>query len=212
MPDINEAKGSVTDEEEPRAPGRPRSEAARQDVLAAAARLMEEQSVRSIAIEGIAREAGRQKPLIYRHWSSKTALLVDAFISQTEASVQFENGENAVEMLRDQLTRVADVMAGPRGRIAAELMAEAAADPDAQRLVREALIEPRRDWVRDTIARGQESGELRIDLDPEAVIDALYAPFYYRLLVGHAPITGQFAVALLASVIDGIRAPEAPHS
>lgn len=175
-------------------------------MLAAASRLLHQRPVADIAIEAIAREAGRPKPLIYRHWPSRIALLVEAFVEETGPIVAMRREKSAIATLRTQVRRVGELFATETGRIACELIAVAAADPEAQTVVREALIEPRRAWVREIVALGQQQGELRIDLDTEAFIDAVYAPFYYRLLVGHRPIDGTFADTVLETVLEGAKA------
>lgn len=53
-----------------------------------------------------------------------------------------------------------------------------------------------------------ERGELRPDIDTTAVLDALYAPLYLRLMVEHAPIDDAFIDELVAIVFDGIAAGE----
>ena len=38
--------------------------------------------------------------------------------------------------------------------------------------------------------------QLSEDLNPEESVDVLYGPIYYRMLVGHAPLEGDFADTL----------------
>ena len=44
------------------------------------------------------------------------------------------------------------------------------------------------------------------DLDLEVTLDLIYGPLYYRLLVGHAPLDGQFTDALLDQAVRGLSA------
>jgi Bacterial regulatory proteins, tetR family len=57
-----------------------RSEAAREAVLEAADDLLVENGFAGVTIEGIAARAGVGKQTIYRWWSSKTDILMDAFL------------------------------------------------------------------------------------------------------------------------------------
>ena len=52
----------------PRRAGRPRSEPTRRSILDATIRLLDTESVQTLTIEAIAREAGVGKATIYRWW------------------------------------------------------------------------------------------------------------------------------------------------
>jgi hypothetical protein len=51
-----------------------------------------------------------------------------------------------------------------------------------------------------------QSGELRADLDPDVVLDALYGPFYHRLLVPYknGVISDAFSEELVDTVFGGL--------
>jgi hypothetical protein len=55
------------------------------------------------------------------------------------------------------------------------------------------------------LRRGIESGEFRAELDLEAAIDALYGPVFYRLLVGHGPLSQAWTERVAEIVLDGCR-------
>ena len=76
-----------TDDE--KGPGRPRSRAAHQAILAATLDLLRTTSVRELTIEGIARAAGVGKPTIYRWWPSKNALVIEALFGAVADEVAF---------------------------------------------------------------------------------------------------------------------------
>jgi hypothetical protein len=49
--------------------------------------------------------------------------------------------------------------------------------------------------------------ELRKDIDLDVALDLLYAPLYFRLLIGHGALNAAFTDAVLATVLDGLKAP-----
>ena len=67
-------------------------------------------------------------------------------------------------------------------------------------------VEPRREVALAFVRRGIETGELRGGLDPDIVLDALYGPFYHRLLVPYegAPISAAYVDALVDTVFRGL--------
>jgi Tetracyclin repressor-like, C-terminal domain len=50
-----------------------------------------------------------------------------------------------------------------------------------------------------------EQGELRRDVDPETAIDLLYAPLYYRLLVGTGDLSQDYIEGLFEHGMKGLR-------
>jgi hypothetical protein len=84
------------------------------------------------------------------------------------------------------------------------VVAEGVLDPDIGDAYREHWIRPRRDRARGLIARAVEVGELEADVDPEVLIDALFGPLYYRLLVKHAPLSLAFADSIFRSAMRGV--------
>src|SRR5512140_1215567 len=78
----------------PRAPaaapprrGRPRSDAARRAVLSAALRLAREQPLAAVSVDALAAAAGVGKQTIYRWWTGKAAVLLDALADLAAAEI-----------------------------------------------------------------------------------------------------------------------------
>src|ERR1700722_18100938 len=86
MPPKASAKAEAARRAEHRGNRYGRSEEARQAVLEAADGLLAEIGFAAVTIEGIAARAGVGKQTIYRWWSSKTDVLMDAFL---EDAVQY---------------------------------------------------------------------------------------------------------------------------
>ena len=176
--------------------GRPRSVESEQAILAATWSLLQQSSVRNVSIEAIAREAGVGKTTIYRWWSSKAAVIVDAFLAQVDTMLPFPETETAAEALAQQMERLVQVFRGDVGRIVAEIIAEGQCDPDALASFRDRFLSLRRNAARQVINQGIESGEFDMNLDPDLAMDILYGPIYYRLLVQHLPLDDTFATTL----------------
>lgn len=60
--------------------GRPRSEKTKQAILSAAYDLLLENGFGAVTIEKIAERAGVSKATIYKWWSNKAAVVMDAFL------------------------------------------------------------------------------------------------------------------------------------
>jgi hypothetical protein len=97
-------------------------------------------------------------------------------------------------------------MTGTRaGRVVAELIGQSQTDPDLAAAFRERYSGPRRALAGEAIARAQDRGQLRVDVDPQIVVDQLWGACYHRLLIPDEPITDAFVDGLIANVVRGIR-------
>lgn len=189
---------------EARRPGRPRCDETRQAILRAAFALLEESGMARFTIEGVAARSGAAKTTIYRWWPSKGALAMEAYLTEVEALVAISESGSAVADLRRLMRLTAQVFASRTGRILAGLVAEGQTDPDTLAAYRHGVLEPRREVVRGILRRGIASGELRADLDLDATLDALYGPFFVRVLLTHAPLDEAYADRLTDTVLHGI--------
>lgn len=185
--------------------GRPRSEAARQAILAAAGELMLSGGLGTATMDAIAARAGVSKATIYKWWPSRGAVALDGFLDQVAGTLAIPEGMTAQEALTwqlDALVRLfADTAAGPLMRA---LVAQAQTDPDIARSLRERWLAPRRAVSLDVLRQGMARGEIRADIDAEAVLDQLFAPVYQRLFFAHAPHRDDLAQTLVAQLMRGI--------
>lgn len=183
-----------------RKPGRPRSEEARKALLAATAHLMELKPIRNITIASIADEAGVGKPTIYRWWDSKCSIVMDAFLSKVETEMPPREDSSVVDAVTQQVLSVVDLMRGRSGRIVAEIVGEGQSDPHVLEEFRDRFFSQLLAPTRAIIEEGKRNGELDPDLDADVALDLIFGPIYYRLLIGHQPLSGSFADALPKTV------------
>jgi AcrR family transcriptional regulator len=188
----------------PRA-GRPRSERARRAVLEATADLLEEGVLGSASIEAIAARAGVSKVTIYKWWTSRGAVAIDAYFHRYRATAVFEDTGDLATDLTGQIRLLIDAFRGRAGEIMAELIGQAQTDAALGDTIRMHWLGPRRVATADVLQRAVERREIRPDTDVPLVMDQLYAPIYYRLLMGHAPLTSAMAEALVRTTLEGIR-------
>jgi AcrR family transcriptional regulator len=192
-----------------RAVGRPRSEESRLRILAAARGLLEERGLRAMTIEAIAERAGTSKVTLYRWWSHKAAIVLEAILAETSPAMPYRASTSPLESLRNQMRSFARFLNGPYGRLLVGVVAEGVLDEEIGKSYREHWVKPRRDDARLLLGRAIAAGELRKGIDVEVTLDALFGPLYYRFLVKHAPLTPAFAEATFQTVMYGVASPEA---
>jgi AcrR family transcriptional regulator len=184
--------------------GRKRSPAAYGAILETTQTLLEEIGFEKLTIEGVAARAGVGKATIYRWWPSKGALVVEAFLTAVAPTTAFTMGDSASEDIRTQSRRLARAYNGKTGKIVREMIGSGQFDPETMRLFDEGYLKPRRTAAKQALQRGIAQGEFRRDIDLDAVVDALYAPIFHRLLVGHASNNEKFVKSLVDLVLAGI--------
>lgn len=183
--------------------GRPRSEAAASHdiILDVVYQLLHEKSVRNLTIEEVAKRAGVGKPTIYKWWPSKAALVMDMFEERVVESLATPVGKSAEETFRIQMRAMMKLFKGFFGKVAAEIIAEGQSEPEVLREYCERYMLHRRAFSKEIIANAKASGEFRPDVDPEVVIDMIYGPIYYRLLVKHLPFDEGFGDELVKAAM-----------
>jgi hypothetical protein len=92
------------------------------------------------------------------------------------------------------------------GTAVTALIAEAQIDPSLAESFREQFIQGRRAVTQTILERGIERGEVRPDVHLELVLDVIYGPIWYRLLLKHATLDDAFAQELVNFLILGIQA------
>ena len=86
-----------------------------------------------------------------------------------------------------------------------QLLAAAQCDPALSRAHLEQIIVPATVAGLARIARAKDSGQLRTDADPQAIIDMLYGAIYYRLLLHTRPLEPEQIDAALDVAFNGLR-------
>jgi AcrR family transcriptional regulator len=167
-----------------RAPER-RNEDARLAVLAAADELLIERGFAGVTVEGIAARAGVSKQTIYRWWPSKVDILLDTLVEEADRRLKIPENGPVVEVVRGYLRALARFLTKQdAGKVLLALIGEAQHDPETATLFHERYLDPRRARERALLKRGVAAGELPAGLNPDAALDALLGPIFYRALTG----------------------------
>jgi AcrR family transcriptional regulator len=190
-----------------RTAGRPRSDASRSAILKAAYTILREGGFAGFTVEGVAARAGAGKATIYRWWTTKGTLAIEAFLvalaPRMDAS---DDTDSAIADLRTHVHHAAGVYRGRTGQLLRELIALGQEDSATSKVLRTDFIEPRRQAALRLLSRAQQSGELPRRTDIDVLADALWGPIFHRLLVTRMPIDRNFVEKLLDLVLGGAMA------
>lgn len=181
--------------------GRPRDPRTRAAILVAARGLLERGGLTAVTIEAIAQKAGVSRPTIYRYWPNAPAVAMAAFLETTGATEAAKSPRTALAALRAQLHALADAFAAPAGRSVAAMVAAAQSETELAKAFRNEFIARNRDATRALLERCVADNAITQPEDMEVTLDLVFGPLFYRLLMGHAPITRDFVDRLLDTVI-----------
>lgn len=185
--------------------GRRRNTASHDAILDATYVLLEEIGFDKLSLEGVAARAGVGKATIYRWWSGKNALVMEALLREAAPMAAFPETGSARSAFEAQIRGDAELYRGKTGRIVADMIGLSQFDADSMRLFNENYLYPRRAKARHVLGNGIAQGEFKPDIDPDLVLDLLYGPIFYRLM-RHAAIDEHTLDAHLQLVLGSISA------
>lgn len=188
--------------------GPKRDDAARRRILDATRDLICEYGPGRVTINQITADARVGKQTIYRWWPSRSALVVDALADLVEEQafieVEGNTSETAKQAVAHHMRRLADTFASPAGAMIRELVSDAQRDPAVAGLFHQRFLHDRRARATAILQQGIEHGELRDDLSIDTMLDVLYAPFWFRLLLDEKRLSPDLGQEILDIVWPGL--------
>ncbi|WP_433349067.1 TetR/AcrR family transcriptional regulator [Microtetraspora malaysiensis] len=184
--------------------GRPRDPSVDDAIRRATLELVEREGYRGVSMEGIAACSGVSKQAIYRRYSSKGEVILDALAFYARKNLPTPD---TGDLREDLLTLLEETFAGQHGIngvLNRALAAEALQDEGFAMLLTERHIRHRRDAVREIIGRARERGEVAHP-DDDFLIDLVFGPMWYALLFDVGKLTDRYAAALADAVVAAAR-------
>lgn len=154
----------------------------------------------NLSVDGVAARAGVGKATIYRRWSSKEALVLDAITTDGSLIDAPDTGtlRGDLEGFYDGLIQRFRESEG--SDVLPHLIEAACYDPEV-RLSLDAYIASRQKPLRALLQRAQQRGELRPGTDITVLVDVLVGPTMYRRLLTGGRIDRSFVRKLLDIVL-----------
>jgi len=164
--------------------GRPRSEQARAAVLNAADDLLVEVGYAAMTMKGIAQRAGVSRQTVYRWWSHKAEILLEASAADAEEELEVRPTESPLDDLAAYLEALVRFLArSPAGAAYRALLGEAQHDSAVAELL--SAKDPLGDSARVVIERAFAKGEVPVSLDQATAM--LIGPTFFWILSGRDP-------------------------
>ncbi|MFI5845529.1 TetR-like C-terminal domain-containing protein [Catenuloplanes sp. NPDC051500] len=184
-----------------------RNERTRRAILDATLALLAETGYADLTIGAIAARAGAGRQTIYRWWGGKGAIVLDALVDAVEVTgmTLADSGDLAAD-LRLVLRATVAEFADPRiSETTRAITIETLIDADLAGQVRDRLLRPQLDAVKDRLRAGQRAGQVRDDLNLDLAVELLFGPLYHRWLLRTGPLTERYADGLVDLAVAAMR-------
>lgn len=156
-----------------------------------------------MTIERLAERSGVAKTTIYRHWDSRSAIIVDALRNL----VPREQSRLPEGSLRDRLIALTNALteglrAAPWAPVLPGIIDAAERDSEVDALLQE-LLSDALGQMRAVLFDACRAGEIRRDVDVDIAVSTLAGPLFYRRLVSREVIDARCSEQLVDQFLRG---------
>ncbi|MDG4668975.1 TetR/AcrR family transcriptional regulator [Mycobacterium sp. 236(2023)] len=170
-------------------------------IRAAVLELLGEHGPDGVTMEAVAAAARTSKPVLYRRWPDRKALLRDTLISVATASLPTPaTGTFRGDMLA-VLRGWAMLFTGESGPLMKSVIMAVARDPELESTFRTDVLGMRKTEMTAIFARGVERGEVREDVPIEIARELCQSVLWHRLLITGDPITDDLVIQLVDDIL-----------
>jgi AcrR family transcriptional regulator len=187
-------------------PGRRRDHTRDSEILDAAIEVLAETGYDGMTIDMVAARAKAGKATLYRRWSSKAELVIDAVACMKKNDIDPALMPDTGTLRGDLLALIKPHTIADNERklrVMAGLMSMLSRDPDLAEAVNQAIVEPRVAVTRVLMRRAADRGEISPGCDIETLSLIVPSMVIFRVLVLKRPVDRAF----LVSLIDGVLLP-----
>jgi AcrR family transcriptional regulator len=185
-----------------------RSERSRSAILEAALSLLQEKGYADLTVESIAARAGVGKQTIYRWWGGRGPVVLDALVEHLGPAgppAQPDTGDLEPD-LRLVVRAIAAELADTRlSATTRALTIETLSSDDFAERMRDRLLRPQLDTVKDRLRSARAAGQVRTDVDLDLAVELLIGPMYHRWMMRTGPLTDDYADALVDLALVALR-------
>jgi AcrR family transcriptional regulator len=189
--------------------GRPRSAEADRAILGATRAALVELGWSKLTMSDVAARAGVAKTTLYRRWTNKSELVVDAVAALLDEQLELPDLGSLRADVEETVLRFAALLARPEaGTSLMAVIAEATRDESLRERIRATIVDRQKRLVLLGRERAQARGELPREADPDAaarsadlIFDVIAGAVMHRMLVSadavDAPWARDFAEVVL---------------
>jgi AcrR family transcriptional regulator len=188
----------------PAARGRPRSAEVDRAILEAAVDELCEHGYDGMTMHAVAHRAGVSSASLYRRFHDKEELVVAA-IEQVSDRPELPDTGSLVDDLRDILANTARGLTERGGDVLRAMLSVTGDHPKLTQLLRERMIDPRREELRHVFERAVARGEIPGAEEFSLVASMMFGPLYHRVLITDEALTPDLIDRVATLVVGALR-------
>ncbi|WP_413232849.1 TetR/AcrR family transcriptional regulator C-terminal ligand-binding domain-containing protein [Nocardia salmonicida] len=165
----------------------------RESVLEVAGDLLADRGFAHLDLTEVATGAGVGKTTVYRRWRTPAGLVADLLVDMAEQSLPRADTGSLLDDLTANARLVAKTLADGRQSNLFRAVIAAATCDDATAAALHTFYDTRLNEWAPCVEAAVLRGEAPVGTDPRAVLSAVSAPLYYRLLASGDPIDDDIA-------------------
>ncbi|MGV9450333.1 TetR/AcrR family transcriptional regulator [Streptomyces sp. NPDC003635] len=197
----------------PRATGRPRSAAADAAILAATREALVELGWSKLTLSDVAVRAGVAKTTLYRRWSGKNELVVDAVAELFDELELPDRGTLGAD-IEGVVLQFAAILARPEAKSGLmAVVAESTRDEALRERIRASIVDRQKRLVLEGRSRAQARGELPPSTDEseaartvDLIFDVVAGAVVHRCLVSAEPADEEWVRSFTTVLVAGLAA------
>ena len=193
--------------------GRPRSAAADTAILSATRQALVELGWSKLTLGDVATRAGVAKTTLYRRWSGKNELVVDA-VAELFGELELPDRGSLAADIEGVVLQFAAILARPEAKSGLmAVVAESTRDDALRERIRASIVDPQKDLVLEGRARARTRGELPPESGPleasrtvDLIFDMVAGAVVHRTLVSAEPADEEWVSDFTRVLLYGLTA------
>ncbi|MEE6451240.1 TetR/AcrR family transcriptional regulator [Gottfriedia acidiceleris] len=181
--------------------GKKKEPRSRNAILNATIEMLELTNYSSLTIEAIASEAGVGKTTIYRWWENKAYLVLDAFLMTADSEFKFNSNDSIKDTFYQHMEALARILNSKIGKSTLTIVTE---NEEIAKKFYTSYLNLRRSEAKHLLQTAMDKGEIQSTINSDVVLDMLYGPIYFQILIFKKVPDEDYINELLNHVMKGI--------
>jgi AcrR family transcriptional regulator len=182
----------------------PRVLASRERVLTTTLDLLTEAGLDELTIDEVSRRSGVAKTTIYRHWTNRSALVIDACSRMTDSEEAPPDTGSLEGDIRAILTNIAELLGTARWSSIVPSIVDVAEHDPAFAAIHSRIQRGHAAPLKLALDRAALRGDIPSTADRDAITAALLGPLFYRRWFSREPIDTRFLEMIIRSTVADV--------
>jgi len=173
----------------------------KETVLKVTSELLAETGLSGVSVDEVSRRSGVAKTTIYRHWPTRSDLVIDACsqLSTSQSTPDRGSFREDITVLTKDIVKLLQSARWPS--VLPSIIDAAEHDPDLAQIHSGIQVGHTKPYL-EVIARAVERGEIPSTVEPSPLVATLLGPLFYRRWFSREPLDDQFVNGVIEQVLS----------